>query len=180
MTQVAPSSRFQVYPVPIQNPGSCFVCRSANVEVNGPFVDTGMSHVWWNEAPDGARDGVVYICASCVRNMAHVLDVDNVDVQTLIQIARAEGYQAGVEKGKKLLDEFIGGYADSVRDFGAESSVSADLPGDSVKQDEPGQQRVAKSAVKRGGSNGVDDSKRGPDDVPSDPTAGDLFGDLTA
>lgn len=176
MSEISPSSRFQVVPVPILAPGICFLCRSGNVETSAPFVDTGMSHTWWNEAPDSSRDGAVYICKNCVTEMAHNLNLIDADVARQVQNARVEGYMAAVQEGKRLVDGFASHFTDSVLGLSFGLSVDVAVPDDDSEEDEPGQQRTAKKSSKTNRQAGIDGSVGRPDDVPGDSTPGDLLG----
>jgi hypothetical protein len=102
--------RFGVSEVAVNAPGNCFVCKT----INGPFIVTGLKHDYWKEAPDASRDGDVYLCAACVREMASTLNLMSVDIQAQINEARRAGVLEGVLLGKKALDEFALGFTDSV------------------------------------------------------------------
>ncbi len=144
MTENTPSSRFRVVPVPERSPGMCFLCRSSS---NAPFVDTGMSHDWYFEAPDPTRDGVVYICAACVTEMAHNLNLVDADISLQVQNAYKAGEAKGLAYGKAAIHEFATQFSSSIDGIIAEpvgdSDLGDDLSEQDTKEDEPGEQRVA-------------------------------------
>lgn len=172
-----PNGRFQVVPTPLHAPGYCFLCRGVS---NGPFVDTAMSHEWFNEAPSTARDGVVYVCNACVREMYSALTEDDADVQRLIKEARLEGYNNGLAYGKRRIDEFAERFYSPVDD-GVNSDTGSNGGFDFLdslnEEDESGDDidaQVEPEGNRQADVNGGDERPSG---VPSDSAAGGLLDD---
>lgn len=103
---INPAARFQVDPVPINAPGNCFICKS----VNGPVIRTGLRNDYYREKPDASRDGNVYICAACVKDMYNTLAVTTPDTVNMLDARRA-GVNYAISSGKKLIDDFAANFA---------------------------------------------------------------------
>lgn len=123
---VPTTSRFQVVNTPILAPGTCFVCRSNS---GGPFIDTGLSHIWYTSAPDVARDGAVYICSACITEMAANLAISNVDIGIMAQNARNDGIREGINRSIKSIEGYVAAMSDAVTANDPEFDAGAVIAG---------------------------------------------------
>lgn len=173
MNAISPSARFQVEPTPINSPGFCFLCRTTTPD-NAPYVNTGVSHIWWHEPlNDVVKDGVVYICASCVSDLFGTLQLSDTSVSGRIAEARRQGYEAGIMAAKKEISDHAASFVDSVLASGSQFTVvsgSDSVPAEKPAKDEPAKQRSASKSTNAGGSADVDVTSKGSDGISSDRT----------
>jgi len=90
-------------------PGVCFICHSG---ANGPFIRSGLTHDYYKEAPDASRDGDVYFCQACVKEMAETLEITS-DVDHQLIEATKTGYLNGILEANKRLDEYSANFIDT-------------------------------------------------------------------
>jgi hypothetical protein len=189
-------SQYQAEASPFQNPGYCFLCRTANPD-NGPFINTRKSHVWFNEAPDNARDGVVYICKSCVTGLAEAVELADAGVESVqarLTAAARAGFVTGYTAAKRELQTYVELLGDSVLGAADPSSAAgisiSVLNSDAVAAPEQSsgiEQPVADEAVNDDRPDDVDGGGKGSDGISGNLAAGhvpgtadesDLFGGL--
>ncbi len=167
---LAPFDKFQVTNVANQAPGVCFTCKGNT----GPFLDTGMSHEWFDQ-PSAGYDGVVYVCFNCVKEMARTIgfvdDAQNLRAERMWQ----EGRLSGILSGKRLLDEFANSFIDTCLVTGPRITGTIIYGDENLiegPQREPGN---STSVIEGDRQVSLDDSSGRPDDISGDTTAGDLF-----
>lgn len=114
-----PAARWRVTEAPTKAPGNCFTCKGVR---NKPFIDTGLRIDYYREKPNAERDGNVYICSACVKDMYHTLISGDPEVTRRIEEARRAGVTEVLDKVAEALD--VGFVA-----IGASlSSISVDSP----------------------------------------------------
>ena len=116
---VKPAARFQVDPVCYRPPGVCFICHSG---ANGPFIRSGLTHDYYKEAPDASRDGDVYFCQACVKEMAETLEITS-DVDHQLEEARKQGVLDGVLLAGRNLSGYSADFVDACLGYSSGGSV---------------------------------------------------------
>ena len=128
---VKPSARFQVDNVCYRPPGVCFICHSG---ANGPFIRSGLTHDYFKEAPDASRDGDVYFCRACVKEMAETLEITS-DVDHQLEEATRTGYLNGILEANKRLDEYSATFIDTCIGFTSVPGYSSDIFDEDITTD---------------------------------------------
>lgn len=161
---------FQVVAAPTLAPGTCFRCRSNR---QGPFVDTSVTDPFL---------GTFYLCKGCIVMMynalieAGAIEVTPVEVETLLDEARNQGFIEGVKALKDSVDDTAALYVDrSLNTVLATPSVSpvnepSPVPGDSVGEEGSGTSADSDSKQVNGST-----GKQGRASVPSNSGDGPKF-----
>lgn len=159
---VKPSARFQVDPVCYRSPGVCFICHSG---ANGPFIRSGLTHDYYKEAPDASRDGDVYFCQACVKEMAETLEITSETDKQFAEVEKA-GVLAGVLLAHRKLSEYSANFTDNCLGFAPGGSV--DIFDVDIAPDADAEQSDSEKPDKGDKQVPILDSGEGCPDVPSD------------
>ena len=161
---VDPAARFQALSSLTRPPGTCFICKT---DRHAPFVDTGLMHDFYRDAPDPKHDGDVVICSMCIREMFNTIGLYDGSTDTKVNNAYAAGLEIGVARGRDVINELVSTFDSLVSGTssmpgGDDNSSSVDII--APESAEPTSAVAIPETVKQGAKSNR--SKRS-DDVPS-------------